>query len=159
MTAESPVLEVTGLVKRFELRRSLGGKVRRAAAPTLTAVDNVSLSVDRNRTLGIVGESGSGKTTLARCLTRLIEPDGGSVVFDGTDLSTLGGKDLQRMRRRLQVVFQDPFTSLNPRLTVGAAIAEPLRSTASPKEAGAGEGGRAARPRGPRASARPTLPA
>ena len=115
-------------MKRFELRRSRREPARRAArAPTLTAVDDVSLSLDRHRTLGIVGESGSGKTTLARCLTRLIEPDEGSIVFDGVDLRALGGKELQGMRRRIQVVFQDPFSSLNPRLTVGAAIAEPLR--------------------------------
>jgi oligopeptide/dipeptide ABC transporter ATP-binding protein len=127
VTGGPAILQVSGLVKRFELRRSLAGKLRGAPTPTLTAVDNVTLSVDRNRTLGIVGESGSGKTTLARCLTRLIEPDAGSVVFDGIDLSSLSGKELQRIRRRIQVVFQDPFTSLNPRLTVGAAIAEPLR--------------------------------
>jgi oligopeptide/dipeptide ABC transporter ATP-binding protein len=121
------LLEVSHLVKRFELRRSVPSRLVRSPPPTLTAVDDVSLSVDRHRTLGIVGESGSGKTTLARCLTRLIEPDEGSVVFDGSELTALGGKDLQRMRRRIQVVFQDPFSSLNPRMTVGAAIAEPLR--------------------------------
>ena len=127
MTPEIPLLQVTDLVKQFELRRSLSSKLRRDPAPRLTAVDGVSLSLLRNRTLGIVGESGSGKTTLARCLTRLVEPDAGSIVFDGTEVASLGVKDLQLMRRRIQVVFRDPFTSLNPRLTVGAAIAEPLR--------------------------------
>ena len=127
MTPEAPLLQVTDLVKQFELRRSLSSRLRRAPAPRLTAIDGVSLSLLRGRTLGIVGESGSGKTTLARCLTRLVEPDAGSIVFDGTDVGSLSGKDLQRLRRRIQVVFQDPFTSLNPRMTVGAAIAEPLR--------------------------------
>ena len=126
MSAE-PMLEVTGLVKRFDLRRSLAHRVTRTSAPRLTAVDGVSFSLARNRTLGIVGESGSGKTTLARGLTRLAEPDEGTVVFDGVDLGSLAGKELQGLRRRIQVVFQDPFTSLNPRLTVGAAIGEPLR--------------------------------
>ncbi len=127
MTPERPMLEVSGLVKQFELRKSFSHRVGRGTALKLTAVDHVSFSVPRNQTLGIVGESGSGKTTLARCLTRLMEPDAGSVVFDGTDIRSLGGKDLQRLRRRIQVVFQDPFTSLNPRMTVGAALAEPLR--------------------------------
>ena len=77
MSAGSPLLQVDELVKRFELRRSAGSRFKRVPAPTLTAVDHVSLSLDRHRTLGIVGESGSGKTTLARCLTRLIEPDEG----------------------------------------------------------------------------------
>jgi len=137
MTAEAPLLEVTDLVKRFDLRRSLRSRLSRDPAPRLTAVDGVSFSLGRNQTLGIVGESGSGKTTLARCLTRLVEPDGGSVVFDGTDIGAVAGRELQRVRRRIQVVFQDPFTSLNPRMTVGAALAEPLRvhGVASRKEA------------------------
>ena len=87
----------TDLVKRFELRRAAVEPARAAGPPpALTAVDDVSLSLDRHRTLGIVGESGSGKTTLARCLTRLVEPDEGSVVFDGTESAALAGKELQR---------------------------------------------------------------
>jgi oligopeptide/dipeptide ABC transporter ATP-binding protein len=121
------LLDVTNLVKRFELRRPASSRLGRRPAPTLTAVDDVSLSLDRHRTLGIVGESGSGKTTLARCITRLVEADEGSVVFDGVELRSLEGAELRRMRRRIQTVFQDPYTSLNPRMTVGAAIAEPLR--------------------------------
>jgi oligopeptide/dipeptide ABC transporter ATP-binding protein len=120
------LLEVSGLVKRFQLRQTVSGRLARRTPPTLTAVDDVSLAVDRHRTLGIVGESGSGKTTLARCITRLHEPDAGSVVFDGSELTKLQGAELRQMRRRIQTVFQDPYTSLNPRMTVGAAIAEPL---------------------------------
>ena len=127
MSDEMPMLQVRDLVKEFELRKTMKHRIGRERAPTLTAVDNVSFSVPRNQTLGIVGESGSGKTTLARCVARLIEPDRGSVLFDGADVLTLGGRDLQRLRRRIQVVFQDPFTSLNPRMTVGAALTEPLR--------------------------------
>ena len=127
MTAPAPFLETTDLVKWFELRRSPGGRLRREAAPRLTAVDGVSLSVARNTTLGVVGESGSGKTTLARCLTRLVEPDGGSIVFDGTEISSLRRSELGALRRRIQIVFQDPYTSLNPQMTVGSMLAEPLR--------------------------------
>src|SRR5262249_16769936 len=121
------LLEVSSLVKQFQLRQSVSGRLARRTPPTLTAVDDVSLALDRHRTLGLVGESGSGKTTLARCITRLVEPDAGSVVFDGSELTALPGAELRQMRRRIQTVFQDPYTSLNPRMTVGAAIAEPLR--------------------------------
>ena len=108
-------------------RRSPLNRLRREPARRLVAVDGVSLSVPRNTTLGLVGESGSGKTTLARCLTRLVEPDGGSIVFDGTEISSLRGSELRGLRRRIQIVFQDPYTSLNPQMTVGAMLAEPLR--------------------------------
>jgi peptide/nickel transport system ATP-binding protein len=119
-------LEVDGLVKRFQMRRTVSSRLKRTEPPTLTAVDDVSVSLERHRTLGVVGESGSGKSTLARCITRLTEPDEGSIRFDGVDLRSLSGKSLQGMRRRMQVVFQDPFSSLNPRLTAGSAIGEPL---------------------------------
>jgi oligopeptide/dipeptide ABC transporter ATP-binding protein len=122
----SAFLEVDGLVKRFQMRRTVSSRLKGAAPPTLTAVDDVSVSLERHRTLGIVGESGSGKSTLARCITRLTEPDEGSIVFDGVDLRSLSGKSLQGVRRRIQVVFQDPFSSLNPRLTAGSTIGEPL---------------------------------
>src|SRR5919201_1418625 len=89
------------------------------------AVDNVSLEVRRSDTLGIVGESGSGKTTLARLLLRLLRPDSGSIRFAGTEVTTADGEELRRIRRQMQMVFQDPYSSLNPRLKVGAAIAEP----------------------------------
>ncbi len=91
-----------------------------------TAVDSVSFSVDRGETFAIVGESGCGKTTLARMLLRLIEPDGGEVRFEGRDLLTLSGEELRAQRRQMQMVFQDPFASLNPRMRVDEIVAEPL---------------------------------
>src|SRR6266542_6829335 len=93
----------------------------------MTAVDRVSLSVGRSETLGLVGESGSGKTTSGRLIARLEEPDSGRIWFDGEDWLALSGRTLRRRRRDLQIVFQDPQTSLNPRMRVGDQIAEPLR--------------------------------
>jgi oligopeptide transport system ATP-binding protein len=107
----SALLEVTGLVKRF-------GPVR--------AVDGVSFSLDPGETLALVGESGCGKSTTGRCLLRLIEPDAGAVRFEGADILDLRGRRLQELRQKLQIVFQDPLAALNPRLTAGQAIGEPL---------------------------------
>src|SRR5260370_3740147 len=91
-----------------------------------TAVDNVSFSVNRGETFAVVGESGCGKTTLARMILRLIEPDSGEIRFEGRDLLTLRGEELRSQRRQMQMVFQDPFASLNPRMRVGEIVAEPL---------------------------------
>ena len=116
------LLRVTGLVKRFAANRRLLGR----PDAWIRAVDGVSLTVARGETLGVVGESGSGKTTLGRCILRLIEPDEGSLLFDGVDLRALSGRRLRAMRREMQIIFQDPYGSLNPRMKVGAIVAEPL---------------------------------
>jgi oligopeptide transport system ATP-binding protein len=113
----SELLRVSGLTKSFPAR---DGKAE------IRAVDNVSLVLERGRTLGIVGESGCGKSTLGRTILKLLEPTAGEVIFDGVDLATLGGRKLRAMRREMQMIFQDPFASLDPRLTVSAIIAEPL---------------------------------
>jgi ABC-type glutathione transport system ATPase component len=119
--ASSRLLEVDSLVKEFGLRRSLSDRMSRTTVAPHRAVDNVSFTLDRGEILGVAGGSGSGKTTMARCLIRLIEPDGGSVHVDGVDFrehESIG------LRRRMQMVFQDPYASLNPRMTVGAAVYE-----------------------------------
>ena len=118
------LLQVEGLTKGYPVRRTLVERMRRAPVRRLVAVEDVSFRVRRQEVMGIVGESGSGKTTLGRCLIRLVDPDDGSVRFDGIDVRSIEGTELRRLRRRVQMVFQDPFTSLNPRLTVGASILE-----------------------------------
>jgi oligopeptide transport system ATP-binding protein len=122
---EDALLQVDNLQKTFSVRRSPRERMRRGEAPRAVAVDGVSFTVARRETLGIVGESGSGKTTLARCLIRLVEPDAGSIRFSGIEVTGASQADLQRIRRRVQMVFQDPYSSLNPRVQVGDAIAEP----------------------------------
>ena len=116
------LLELDGLVKRFPVRDALG---RRAGA--VHAVDGVSLSVAEGEVLAIVGESGCGKSTLGRLMLRLIEPDAGTVRFAGEDLGALSSAALRARRRDMQLIFQDPFASLDPRMTVEQAVAEPLR--------------------------------
>jgi ABC-type glutathione transport system ATPase component len=123
-TSRDRVLTVEGLVKRFVARRSLLDSMRRVASPAHIAVNDVSFHLDRGEVLGIAGESGSGKSTTARCLTRLVEPDGGQILFGGADVRTLGTAELRDVRRRIQMVFQDPYASLNPRISVGSAILE-----------------------------------
>ena len=116
------LLEVEGLVKHFVAERSLFGR------PTafVKAVDGVSFSVDAGRTLALVGESGCGKSTVSRLALRLIEPDAGEIRFEGRDLRALDAKQLRAFRRDAQIIFQDPYASLNPRMTVSQILTEPL---------------------------------
>ncbi len=125
MTAETDkLLTVTNLSKRFTLSNS---GLLRGAPVIVHAVDDVSLTLDEGETLGIVGESGCGKSTLSRSIIRLVEPTSGSIVFRGKDLTRLSGAEMRRERRHMQIVFQDPFGSLNPRMTVKDLVEEPLR--------------------------------
>jgi oligopeptide transport system ATP-binding protein len=117
-----PVIEVTGLKKHFPIRKGL---LRRAAG-YVYAVDGVSFSVAEGETLGLVGESGCGKSTVARAVMRLVEPTAGSIHIDGTDITHLPKAELRPHRRQMQMIFQDPFSSLNPRMTAGAIVREPL---------------------------------
>jgi ABC-type microcin C transport system duplicated ATPase subunit YejF len=94
----------------------------------IRAVDDITLDIERGETLGLVGESGCGKSTVGRAILRLYEPTEGKIVFDGQDISHLGESDLRPLRRRMQMVFQDPYSSLNPRHSVGRIVGEPLRT-------------------------------
>jgi ABC-type oligopeptide transport system ATPase subunit len=117
----TPLLQVQNLVKVFNSR---GGLFTRSAG--LRAVDDVTFDVAPGETFGLVGESGSGKTTTGRCVLRLIEPTSGTITFKDMDVLALSGRDLRRARRHFQIVFQDPYSSLNPRMRVGAIVQEPL---------------------------------
>ena len=121
MTGEL-ILEVRDLVKHFEV----GGGLFGGPPGVVKAVDGVSFSIRRGETLGLVGESGCGKTTTGRCILQLERPTSGQVIFEGRDLTKLGQVELRAVRRRVQVIFQDPYSSLNPRMTVGQIITEPL---------------------------------
>ena len=120
--AKGVLLEVRNLKKYFPLRKGILARV----SAHVKAVDDVSFSILRGETFGLVGESGCGKTTTGRAVLRLIEPDSGEVRFDGIDLLKLGGEDLRRRRRDMQIIFQDPYASLNPRMRVGTIVGEPF---------------------------------
>lgn len=120
--ADEPLLAVESLVRHFPIRRGLLGRV----SGELRAVDGISFQVKRGETLALVGESGCGKTTTARLVLRLLEPTSGRIFFDGEEVSGFDRQALKRFRRRAQIVFQDPFGSLNPRMTVGAMLREVL---------------------------------
>lgn len=125
------LVRVEGLTKHFPVRVGFAGRAR------VHAVDGVDLEIREGETFGLVGESGSGKSTLGRCILRLIEPTSGRILFDGKDLTALRGEELRKTRLRLQIVFQNPQASLDPRMRAGQTIAEPLRvhRGATPQEA------------------------
>ena len=122
MSTTPLLLQVEGLVKHFPVRKGVFGRVRGA----VRAVDGVDFNLAAGETLGVVGESGCGKSTLGRAVLRLIEPSAGRVLFDGDDLGQLSLPALRRKRSAMQIIFQDPYSSLNPRMTVGQTLAEPL---------------------------------
>jgi len=120
---QKPLLQVQNLCTWYPIKKGLFGK----ATSYVKAVDDITFDVFPGETLGLVGESGCGKTTLGRSILRLVEPTSGNIIFDGKDLIKLGKADLRRMRRDVQIIFQDPYSSLNPKITVGNAIMEPLQ--------------------------------
>ena len=121
MSAQDTILEAHALTKHFG-----GGGFGFARQPLIRAVDGVSFAVRRGETFAIVGESGCGKSTLARVLLRLLAPTSGTVSFDGADVTSAGAREMRALRREMQIIFQDPYSSLNPRMTVGALVGEPL---------------------------------
>src|SRR6478752_6273922 len=117
-----PLLSILNLIKVYQTDEGMFGKTQRE----VRAVNGVSLDITQGETLGLVGESGCGKTTLGRMILRLIEPTSGSITFNGQDVLGAGGTQLRRLRRDMQIIFQDPFASLNPRMRVEEIVTEPL---------------------------------
>ena len=119
-----PLLEVRGLKMHFPISEGL---IVRRHLGEVKAVDGVSLTIKRGETMGLVGESGCGKTTMGRCILRLEKPTAGEIIYDGTDIAHLDARGMLSLRRRIQVIFQDPYSSLNPRMKVGAILSEPMK--------------------------------
>ena len=122
-TQENVLVEVNNLKMHFPVT---SGLLFQREVAQVKAVDDISFSIQKGETLGLVGESGCGKTTAGRCILQLYKPTAGEVIFEGTDLTKLGGRQMRHMRRQMQIIFQDPFSSLNPRMTAGDIIGEPL---------------------------------
>jgi oligopeptide transport system ATP-binding protein len=123
MSDSRPLLEVKGLKMHFPITEGLLSR----KVGDVKAVDGIDFVVQRGEILGLVGESGCGKTTTGRCVLRLEKPSDGQIIYDGVDITKLGAKGLQPLRQRIQVIFQDPYSSLNPRMKIGDIIAEPMR--------------------------------
>lgn len=133
--ASETLLEVRNLSKHFLLKRSFFS----SRVGAVQAVDNVSFTIKKGETLGLVGESGCGKSTLGKTLLRLIQPSAGQIIFDGTDITQLNAEAMRAMRQKMQLIFQDPYASLNPRMTISSILTEPLKihqlySTAAEKK-------------------------
>jgi len=133
LVGSKTLLDIRDLKMHFPLTR---GIVMQRVVGHVRAVDGISFSIERGQTLGLVGESGSGKTTIGRTIIRLYKPTAGQILFDNKDLAITDGEELRQMRRRVQMVFQDPYASLNPRFTIGSLIAEPMQvyRTGTPAE-------------------------
>src|SRR5215813_676811 len=123
LVASKTLVDVRDLKMYFPLTR---GIIFQRVIGYVRAVDGISFSIERGQTIGLVGESGSGKTTIGRTIVRLYKPTSGEMIFDGKDLAKVDGEQLRQMRRRVQMVFQDPYASLNPRFTIGSLVAEPM---------------------------------
>lgn len=121
------ILQVRDLKKYFPVRKGIFSKT----VGWIQAVDGISFNLSSGETLGLVGESGCGKTTVGRCILRLIEPDSGEIIFDGENLLRMDKESLRKVRAKIQIIFQDPYSSLNPRMTVGEIIAEPIKNHTS----------------------------
>src|SRR3989344_8759641 len=116
------LIEIKDLVKHFPIKAGWFSKEE----ASVKAVNGVTLDIYKGETLGLVGESGCGKSTLGRCIIRLIEPTSGRIIFNGQDITETKGEELRALRRKMQIIFQDPYASLNPRMTVGSIVGEPL---------------------------------